>query len=83
MTLTSIEFTLDEVREVHDILSLVCRRAPGMNLHLESALGKFREVGLELIGPRPDMPDVETGLITRREKLKADEAQSRRDRGIA
>lgn len=40
-----IDFNPFEVQELHDLLSLVCRRAPGENEHLETALKKLRRSG--------------------------------------
>jgi hypothetical protein len=40
-----IDFNPDEVMEIHDVLVFVCRRAPGENKHLETALKKLRRAG--------------------------------------
>jgi L-asparaginase II len=40
-----IDFNPDEVMEVHDLLNLVCGRAPGANKHLETAIKKLRRAG--------------------------------------
>lgn len=40
-----LDFNPHEVLELHDIVSLICRRAPGENKHLETALRKLRKAG--------------------------------------
>lgn len=40
-----LDFNPYEVQELHDLVSLVCRRAPGENKHLETAMKKLRRAG--------------------------------------
>lgn len=41
----NVNLNVYEVQEIHDLLNLVCGRAPGMNEHLETGLRKLRRAG--------------------------------------